>query len=96
MGSLYAIEQTPFFDKDSELEGPGCAMGNSTLTCGISLNDYGFIYIPNACKKGDKECDFHVHFHGCGESANWWDSLYVRQTGMLEWAATNDLMILFP
>lgn len=56
--------------------------------------DYGMIYIPDACL--NQSCDFHIHFHGCGESVALWDTLYARQTGILEHAAANDMIVLFP
>jgi hypothetical protein len=56
--------------------------------------DYGMIYIPDACL--NQPCDFHIHFHGCHESVAIWDTLYARQTGILEYAAANDMIVLFP
>ena len=36
-----------------------------SIDCGVLMNDYGFLFIPESCKSGERECDFHVHFHGC-------------------------------
>lgn len=58
------------------------------------LSDYGFLYVPNKCQKAS--CDVHVHFHGCVRSAVDWNDTYVRGTGMMQMAAKNDVIVLFP
>ena len=64
-----------------------------------ALADYGYVFIPNAClEKYDEppECHLHIHFHGMGQSAQYCDSLYVEQSGFLQWAANNNMVVLFP
>lgn len=58
------------------------------------MADYGFLYIPDNCK--GKTCRFHMDFHGCYDSAVLWNDTYMRQLGLLEYAASNDLIMLFP
>ena len=58
------------------------------------MADYGFLYVPDKCK--DKECKFHVDFHGCLGSAVINNDTYVRALGLIEYAATNDIVMLFP
>lgn len=60
------------------------------------MADYGFLYIPDHCQNQWSKCDFHVHFHGCIRSAVAFNDTYVRGTGLLEMAATNNVILLFP
>lgn len=58
------------------------------------MNDIGYLYIPNVC--WSEYCSLHVHLHGCGKSAAVWMDTYNRGTGLLEYAATNNMVLLFP
>ena len=79
-GNLYAIDQTPTSVNDPELN--------------PYMADYGFLFVPDSCLS--KPCDFHIHFHGCLDSAVVWNATYMRQTGLLEYSTTNDMILLFP
>lgn len=50
------------------------------------------VYVPNQCKAG--HCKLHVHLHGCNEGGKIWD--YIEKDGFMEYAAANDIVILFP
>jgi hypothetical protein len=66
-----------------------------------SMAREGYLFIPKACKEG-KPCKLHVAFHGClqggetdkrlGHSGN----LYSKYAGYNEWAAANDIIVLYP
>lgn len=87
-GTLYAIDQ-------------------STWELSSELADYGYLYIPNKCKDKDTFCDFHAHFHGClmsnqmvvddkTDPPTLVEDLFVRKYGLLEYAAKNNIILLFP
>jgi poly(3-hydroxybutyrate) depolymerase len=58
------------------------------------MNDIGYLYIPDVCLS--EYCKLLVNLHGCGESAALWFDTYSRTTGLLEYAATNNIIVLFP
>ena len=59
-----------------------------------SMDQNAFVYVPNGCVDGG--CNLHVAFHGCGQEKQFLNEDYAQNTGYLEWAATNDLIVLFP
>lgn len=59
------------------------------------LGEKGYIYIPSSCKSG-KECKVHISFHGCNQFANAVGDAYVTQTGLNDWAESNNLVVLYP
>lgn len=62
-----------------------------------SFDDLGYVYIPNNCQSGEtKSCRVHVAIHGCHQGRATLDNYFVENTGYLEWAAANDIIILFP
>ena len=63
-------------------------------TEGAKLADEGFLYIPTACQT--KSCRFHVDFHGCTNTVVMFGDVYMRQLGYLEYAAQNEIIMLFP
>ena len=66
-----------------------------------SMAKYGYVFIPKTCREGT-ECKLHVAFHGClqggktdrrpGHSGN----LFSKFAGYNEWAAANDIVVLYP
>merc|ERR1712086_879605 len=64
-------------------------------TKGAKLDKYGYMYVPKACKK-DKSCNLHFHFHGCMSSGKIYKDTLNRKTGLLEFAATNNIVVVFP
>ena len=58
------------------------------------LNDYGFVYIPDACLGAN--CPLHVWFHGCDMSPQLFGSYGPRVTGWLEYSSANRGVVLFP
>jgi len=59
-----------------------------------SMDPKGFVYVPDTCVNGG--CHLHVAFHGCSQSVSYLNEDYIQNTGYLEWAAANDLIVLFP
>jgi poly(3-hydroxybutyrate) depolymerase len=62
----------------------------------VGLADEGFIFVPPACHPSADQCRLHVAFHGCAQGITAVDDVFVRQTGYLEWAASNRIVVLFP
>ena len=72
------------------------------------LGQEGWIYIPNNCmNKNTKKCKLHVNFHGTiilnQDTEPEWainpsviGDNYFKRAGWLEYAASNDLIMLFP
>ena len=59
------------------------------------MAEIGYTYIPNACKAGEP-CQFVMFLHDCMESAILWNDTDTRRTGLLEYAATNNMIVVFP
>lgn len=61
-----------------------------------SMDELGYVYIPHACREEGSDCRVHVAIHGCLQGRNKIDDTFTKQAGYLEWAASNNLIILFP
>ena len=59
------------------------------------FEDTGFVYVPDSCSQGT-ECQVHVALHGCSQSQTYLQRQFVENTGYLEWAGTNDIIVMFP
>lgn len=59
------------------------------------MNEEAFVYIPNACAKGET-CKVHISFHGCNQSIDNIGQEYAANVGLNEWAASNNLIVLYP
>jgi hypothetical protein len=59
------------------------------------LNDYAYLYVPSSCKSG-ATCSIHIDFHGCNQEPSKLGSIWPVHGGYLEWAETNNLIVLFP
>lgn len=65
------------------------------FNCDDSLMfNHGFMYIPDACKESD--CKLHVFFHGCEQTAGTLGASVMQRTGLLEHAAANNIVTVFP
>jgi hypothetical protein len=66
-----------------------------------SMAKNGYLFVPESCREG-KKCKLHVAFHGClqggktdqrlGHTGN----LFSKFAGYNEWAAANDIVVLYP
>ncbi|WP_290609906.1 PHB depolymerase family esterase [Arsukibacterium sp. UBA3155] len=62
---------------------------------GSLLAKTGFAYVPKRCEAGEP-CRLHISFHGCKQHVAAVDDAYLTQTGLNEYADSNDLVILYP
>jgi poly(3-hydroxybutyrate) depolymerase len=62
------------------------------------LGSKGWLYVPAACKAGDKraDCRLHVVFHGCKQGASYVLDAFVRRSGYLAAADAGRIVLLFP
>ncbi len=60
-----------------------------------SLHEFGYLYVPNACAN-DAQCKLHISFHGCNQAIGDVEDTYAKHTGLNRWAATNNIVILYP
>jgi poly(3-hydroxybutyrate) depolymerase len=55
-----------------------------------------YLYIPKACVNSDSACALHLVLHGCAQSADTIGTAFIEQSGYLEWADANDIVLAFP
>ena len=60
-----------------------------------SVSDSGYVYLPKSCLQGSR-CKVHVVFHGCEQTAERVGDAVYRWAGYNDWAATNDIIVLYP
>jgi poly(3-hydroxybutyrate) depolymerase len=60
----------------------------------VSLDDKGFVYVPQACRAGG--CRVHVAFHGCGQGRERIGDVFAQHAGYNRWADSNHLVVLYP
>lgn len=56
--------------------------------------DSGYLYLPEGCEAGG--CDLTIALHGCSMSAEQIGETFVRHTGLNDWAAANERVVLYP
>lgn len=61
-----------------------------------SLHPAGWLFVPAQCSEAPLSCRLLVVLHGCRQSEDFVDEAFVRHTGLNEWAAGNDLVVLYP
>ena len=71
-------------------------LGENSLFMYDGLDEYGFVYYPQICLEKNNKCKVHVHLHGCTASAAIVGEDLVRNSDFLEYAAANDIIIVFP
>ena len=59
-----------------------------------SLGNEGYAFVPVACRDGG--CRIHVAFHGCRQSAGEIGRRFVEGAGYNNWAAGNQIVVLYP
>lgn len=55
----------------------------------------GYLYVPASCSSA-QPCRLHISFHGCRQNAEMVGDAYVTQTGLNEYADTNQLVVFYP
>jgi len=63
---------------------------------GISMDDTGYVFVPDNCKNGSVQCHLHLHLHGCAQTREWIGTGYALETGFLPLAARNNVVMVFP
>ncbi|MBE0488721.1 MAG: prolyl oligopeptidase family serine peptidase [Halomonas sp.] len=58
------------------------------------LDSAGYLFVPEACDMGG--CALTVALHGCGMSAEQIGETFVRHSGLNEWAAAHERVVLYP
>jgi len=61
----------------------------------ISMDNTGFVYVPTGCQNGNI-CSLHVSFHGCLMGFSLEGTLFVLNSGINEWAESNNIIVLYP
>lgn len=67
-----------------------------------SLDDSGWVYIPQACEQPGANCKLHVAFHGCEQGQNFmveghpYGTIFVEQAGYNRWAEAAGIVVLYP
>ncbi len=60
-----------------------------------SLDTAGLVFVPQACKT-QSTCGFVLAMHGCQQSQSFIGSKFALESGINEWADTNNLIVLYP
>jgi poly(3-hydroxybutyrate) depolymerase len=80
-GSYVQFDQTPFI--------PG---GNAAA---VSMDTTGWLYVPASCASGTA-CRLVVTLHGCLQYQGVVQQQFVDNSGINEWADTNNIIVLYP
>jgi len=59
------------------------------------LANEAYLFVPQSCLTG-KPCRLHISFHGCKQHSGAVGDVYARDSGLNEWAASNQLVVLYP
>lgn len=60
-----------------------------------TLAETGYLYIPQSCASGES-CQLHVSFHGCKQNAASVGEAYVSNSGLNNYADSNNIVVLYP
>ena len=88
----------------SNLSGSLTAFSQDTYTIGkwgldaalMSMDSTGFIYVPPQCSSGAVTCDIMLLLHGCEQSASIVGQDLIEQSGMNQYADSNNFIVLYP
>jgi len=59
-----------------------------------SMDDDAYVYIPQNCRT--EQCRVHVALHGCRQGISVIGKTYIEQTGYMEAADNNNIVVLYP
>ena len=62
----------------------------------VGMDESAYIYVPRPCVDDVASCRVHVAYHGCGVQRGVMGPNWAAHIGLLEWAETNALLVLFP
>lgn len=60
------------------------------------MDSIGFLYVPRICQNNQIECHLHFYFHGCNVGREFVGGEHVRNSGFLEVAEENGIIMVFP
>lgn len=60
------------------------------------LDSTAYLFVPPECKNSDANCALHMVLHGCAQSASQVQTAFIEQSGYLEWAEKNQIVLAFP
>ena len=61
-----------------------------------SQDEIGYYYMPKNCELEGAKCLLHVYFHGCTMGASNVGLEFMTQSGLLEMADANDIVLILP
>jgi len=61
-----------------------------------SMSENGYYYVPSSCTEGNSGCRLHVFFHGCTMSSDNIGTAFIENSGLLEMADANKIVLIFP
>jgi poly(3-hydroxybutyrate) depolymerase len=59
------------------------------------MSSRGWIYLPPNCVN-NKGCQVIVMYHGCHQNYDSIGDTFVKETGINEWAESNDIVVIYP
>jgi len=90
------IEQHAYLPPASRPDVRVRRMPTAAVRAGGTLMKYAIAYVPPRCEADVRRCKLHVNYHGC-DDLNWKNRLrWVKHLDLLEYAQSNDLVVLFP
>lgn len=63
---------------------------------GSDILDQGFVFVPDDCNGSISSCRLHIALHGCLQSSQFVDDRFATQSGLNNWAATNQIVVVYP
>lgn len=60
-----------------------------------TLGQIGYVYVPSACATNGN-CRVHVALHGCQMSSDFVQDKFAVNSGLNEWAESNEVIVLYP
>jgi len=65
-------------------------------TTALSMETFGYLYVPTRCANTSNKCRLHIALHGCLQAPKNIGDIYVKNAGYNQVADANDLIILYP
>ncbi|CAL8074274.1 unnamed protein product [Orchesella dallaii] len=60
------------------------------------MDSVGYLYVPRICGSNQVDCLIHFYFHGCSVGRQFTGEDHIRNSGYLEVAETNGIIMVFP
>lgn len=93
-GELLKVVANISNDRIDQPEGELRRVAQPGATAAAML-DEALLFVPAACADG-QTCGLHIDFHGCQQSSEFVGEAYALGAGYNEWAASNNLLVLYP